>query len=402
MNFVKKHPFWSSILIALILGEVFAIFSTRPNPTDLLNFNDLFLILLIGIISGTFIIYPFILTLLNIVFLFIPNKYTKIFEYITLVLGALYSSLYMSFTNISFNADWTKTLYNNDLHTPIFTPSYPTIIAIACIAFLGYCLLSWIPLKNMAPLVIVCSISMLYLGIIECTLWMIQIFPDMLFILFPANCILFAIKLIIYKIHEWNTLKQDAQPYDNMFLAKCHQCLIHSSNWPLLAFIFMWPLLGILLCILTLFGQQPDAFIKAWTETSDWNLSKRIAPQNIYQDEHYLCTVAAGGHPKVVKPLRLGRRHNHEVIVNRQLCIANAFEQVLEEKTPKFHYHIRSFYDTYGFPIAKLIHSPYIADAIYFLMKPLEWFFLIVLYLCDIHPENRIALQYIPKPPKQQ
>ena len=41
-------------------------------------------------------------------------------------------------------------------------------------------------------------------------------------------------------------------------------------------------------------------------ETSGWNLSRRVAPQNVYYDEHYLCTVAAGGHRKIVKPLRLG------------------------------------------------------------------------------------------------
>jgi hypothetical protein len=30
-------------------------------------------------------------------------------------------------------------------------------------------------------------------------------------------------------------------------------------------------------------------------------------------------------------------------------------------------------------------------------MKPLEWAFLAVLYLVDVHPENRIALQYTGK-----
>ena len=142
-------------------------------------------------------------------------------------------------------------------------------------------------------------------------------------------------------------------------------------------------------------SQAPDAIIKAWTETADWNLSNRIAPQNIQVDEHYLCTVAAGGHKKVVKPIRLGQRHGHEVIVNRQLCIANAFEQILEERTPKLHKHIRGFYDKYGFSIIKWIHSKYAADFIYFIMKPLEWLFLIVLYLVDRKPENRIAVQYM-------
>lgn len=83
--------------------------------------------------------------------------------------------------------------------------------------------------------------------------------------------------------------------------------------------------------------------------------------------------------------------------MNRQLCIANAFEQVLEERTPGFHRTLRHFYDTYGFPVARLIHSKYTADLVYFIMKPLEWIFLCVLYLTDAHPENRIAVQYTGK-----
>ena len=94
----------------------------------------------------------------------------------------------------------------------------------------------------------------------------------------------------------------------------------------------------------------------------------------------------------------MGIRHGHSVVVNRQLCIANAFEQILEEKVPSIHRPIRKFYDTYGFPIANMIHSTYAADLIYLLMKPAEYFFLLVLYLTDSHPENRIALQYITKP----
>ena len=37
------------------------------------------------------------------------------------------------------------------------------------------------------------------------------------------------------------------------------------------------------------------------------------------------------------------------------------------------------------------------ADLVYFIMKPLEWFFVAVLYLTEIHPEDRIALQYTGK-----
>ena len=134
--------------------------------------------------------------------------------------------------------------------------------------------------------------------------------------------------------------------------------------------------------------------IRAWTETGDWRLSQQIPPPNVMFDEHYLCTVAAQGHPEVVKPLRTGVRNGHRVVVNRQLCVANAFEQILEERAAWLHGPIRRFYDRYGFPVARLIRSSQAADLVYYMMKPLEWLFLAVLYLVDEKPENRIAVQY--------
>lgn len=123
-------------------------------------------------------------------------------------------------------------------------------------------------------------------------------------------------------------------------------------------------------------------------------MSQKMFPQNIQYDEHYLCTVAANGHGKVVKPIRTGMRHGHRVLVNRQFCIANAFEQVLEKKTPVSHRVVRAIYNSIGYPISKHIYSKHLADIIYFLMKPLEWIFILVLYTVDVNPENRIAVQY--------
>lgn len=42
-----------------------------------------------------------------------------------------------------------------------------------------------------------------------------------------------------------------------------------------------------------------------------------------------------------------------------------------------------------------IVHSA-VADIIYLLMKPLEWFFVMVIYLVDKKPEDRIAVQYLP------
>ena len=62
-----------------------------------------------------------------------------------------------------------------------------------------------------------------------------------------------------------------------------------------------------------------------------------------------------------------------------------------------FHCGIRNFYDKHGYPVARLIKTKSAADVVYFIMKPLEMLFLLVLYLVDAKPENRIAVQYMPK-----
>lgn len=355
------------------------------------------------------IISPFVLTAAEIILLVKGRKnhdlYRKgrLFDLVGMALGVFYSLLYLGIIEVRFDCDWYKQLANRQIHTPIYTKAQLTVTVVAMVAVAGYLVVNYIPLNKMPPLMLVLGIAAMYLGAVEIVVWGIQVFPDFFLLLFPLNCLLLTARTVSHKMWEWNQLlESDASRRERYqegggVLHACNRFLARSERWPLAAFLLMWPLLGILIAILLLFGQQPDAIIKAFTETSDWNLSQRVAPQNIYYDEHYLCTVAAGGHERIVKPKRLGVRHGHQVIVNRQLCVANAFEQVLEERTPRFHRAVRHFYDTYGFPVAKLIHSKYTADLIYFLMKPLEWIFLIVLYLTDVNPENRIAIQYTGK-----
>ena len=162
-----------------------------------------------------------------------------------------------------------------------------------------------------------------------------------------------------------------------------------------LIFLCLFVIIALLEVIFIIIGQGADGPVKAFTDTADWTFSQQIPPPPKEYEGHYLCTVAAGGHKKVVKPLRYGLRQGKIIIVNRQLCVANAFEDYIMEKFPRFHKFIRSVYDTYGYPISRHIISPGRADAVYLLMKPLEWIFLIFLYLFDAKPEERIRRQYM-------
>lgn len=162
--------------------------------------------------------------------------------------------------------------------------------------------------------------------------------------------------------------------------------------------IAVLPIIIILTSILVLFGQKPDALIRAFTETYKHGLSQwDYKCDNIDCGGHYLCSVAANGHKEIVNPQRLGIRAGGVIVCNRQLLVSNAFEQVLEEYFPKIHRKIRIKYDKVGDMIQKnhrLFDQKYICDLVFIIMKPAEWFFIFTLYLVDKNPEQRIEKQY--------
>lgn len=403
-KYCKAHPAAGSFFVTCLVLLVFAALMTAVQILEgayVGSFGQLLLSVLMYTFLSFCVVYPFVLTAAEAVLLFTkPSKQTALgFDAITLILGCLLTPLYGSIMDIIYTADFDQTLYNTELHTPIFTEAVPTVIVLLLCGFIGYLILSLIDTNHLPPLVIVGAIAGMYLACGTMLVWCIQMAEHFSFfmILLPLNVLMIAARTIRDTIRAWNAASHPTPVTGHPVLLWVRTVLTKSALWPVLALVAALPLLGILLCILVLFGQQPNDMIRAWTETADWTLSQRIPPQNLVRDDHYLCTVAAGGDPKVVKPLRKGIRKNHTIIVNRQLCIANAFEQILEEKTPRLHRHVRHFYDTYGFPIAKLIHTPAAADLVYFIMKPLEWVFLVVLYLTDLHPEDRIALQYTGK-----
>lgn len=429
-TFLVKHPLAGSIGIAALSGVTisfiyYILVYVKEDWHDTASvLKELVMLPVFGSIIGMFLIFPVLATIYQVLYLLRTvrgmGKDTEtdletdtgesmkkrprliLFDLVILVLGILYSLIYLSLLQEAvFQADWTETLYNTEKHTPINTQCNITILVIIGIGLLGYMVVNLVKLEKMPPLLLVLGMSAMYLATGLSIVWGIQVYDtetlmDLYLLLLPCNCVLITARVVSEKVQEWKEIPhEENEKVQKGILGQCSKLLEKSTLWPVLAFVLMIPLLGILIAILVLFGQAPDAVIRAFTQTSDWNLSQRVAPQNVMYDEHYLCTVAAGGHEKVVKPIRLGKRHGHEVIVNRQLCIANAFEQILEERTPRFHKAVRHFYDTCGFPVAKLIRSRYVADLVYFLMKPLEWLFLIVLYLTDAKPENRIAVQYL-------
>ena len=385
-----KYPILTTLLFCGAAALVFAVIYALVCSSD--DFD------LVVLLCFSIVFLPFVLTAENI--LLLTNKkrltYKSIFmslwDLLSIAAGVYYTVTLAPLKNVLFK-DWYVQLYNNQKHSPVSPEHTLTLAVFLAAALIGHICLRFIPQSKRPPLFSALCISSMYIGCALCVLWCIQISGSSFFLfLFPINYIILSFRVIACEVLSAD--KTAEEPTKQNKMRRVSAFLHNKSSLPVLALLLLIPLLGIVTVILLLFGQEPDSAIKLWTETADWTMSQKIAPENLPRDGHYLCTVAAEGHKKLVKPLRIGKRHGHEITVNRQLCVANAFEQLLSERAPHLHRAIRSFYDKTGYPIAKHIKTPLAADIVYIIMKPLEWLFLTVLYLFDTKPENRIATQY--------
>jgi len=350
------------------------------------------------------------------------------FEIVAFFMGGIYMALGYALWDLP---DYTQALNifgTANAHAPVYSHYLPVVALFAVWGFFSYFILKF-GRKKLPPLVEVFLLGGVYVGIVLSVVWLVQLWcgarpqgvafseiygeqcGDKMFYMslsdsdyiviaclsvVPLLYIVHSIHLMLCLVREKATAQQ-GKVYANPMLNGINNFLVKGANLFWLAVVAMLPVLGVLSMILLIFGQQPDSIILAFTKTSDWILSGEIAPPPVAYDSHYLCTVSLRGHKKLVKPIRFGLRRGEKIVVNRQLCIANAFEQLIQERAPRFHRAVRNFYDTYGYPISRHINTPWAADVVYLIMKPLEWFFVLVLYLFDEKPEDRICSQYLPK-----
>lgn len=259
--------------------------------------------------------------------------------------------------------------------------------------------------RHLPPLQIVMFITFIIVAIILSIFMIIQLCymydpqdfsePMVALLLLPAPIFYFALCIVVLQkfVSQERVIAED-RAYANRWLNALNSKLVKSGDFSIWTIIVVFPILLIITLILILFGQDADSLVKVFTETTTWTFSQKTHPPYLEHRWHYLCTVAACGSPKIVKPQRLGARHGTEIIVNRQLMIANAFEELIQDTSPKFHRWIRSNYDKYGYPLSKKINSKWRSNFTYILMKPLEWMFLLVLYSFSAQPEAKIKRQY--------
>lgn len=343
---------------------------------------------------------PIVLTVFNIAFLLFDKRISKrtkaIIDIEIFVLGILFTAFLAWVMGFS---EWNESIYVGEWYTPVSFTALPTFIVLCVVAIVSY-ILPRIFSTALPPIIASLCYAGMFLGFVLTAVWGVQLSKNITdifviyLLLFPFNYLLCCIRLIRSTVREYSRAFGRIE-YTHPVLKVCGRILGKAAGFVLVSFVLAIPLLLVVILILLLFGQKPDAVITAFTDTAEWTLSQQIPPPRLDYQGHYLCTVAACGDEKIVKPLRAGRRRGRLIVVNRQLLIANAFEDLIAQRTPRFHRWVRRVYDRCGLPLSRYITTKRRSNVVYVLMKPLEWLFLMVLYTFDAKPENRIAMQYI-------
>jgi len=284
-------------------------------------------------------------------------------------------------------------------YTPFAFQHLPTLIVFFALAVFGLIKL-WYKGRVLPPLLFSLCVMFVMIGIPISAAVILQTSTNteqsggtFFFALLPFFYVVTSI-IVLLKVVNAEADVASTKIYRNKYLNLLNQKLAKTDKQPLLILVTLLPVSAIIVAILMIFGQDANSITKVFTETTTWTFSQKTHPPFLDHEGHYLCTVAVCGTPDIVKPLRLGKRHGHEIIVNRQLLIANAFEELIQENVPTLHKVIRGFYDKYGYPLSKKITTTRASNAVYLLMKPLEYLFLMVLYLCSTKPEEKINKQY--------
>ena len=246
-NYIQEHMILSSISISILIGMLIDLILLLTVGKRSEGIDEILIIFLFSFLIGCFFVLPITLTLFNLYQLLrcfgkIPYQLNRGFDSFIVSLGILYSILYLHyFKEVKFISNWNIALYNSEIHTPIFTQAFPTILTIAIISICGYIFVSHTALKNTPPLMLVLGISSMYLGNLIGIIWAIQTFctdsiTDLFLVLLPFNGSIITAKTIKHKIDEWYTIQYESHKIDRIpTLRWCNQQLQKSERWPIIA-----------------------------------------------------------------------------------------------------------------------------------------------------------------------
>lgn len=345
-------------------------------------------------------IFAFLIAILAILFfigIYLHKQNVPFWQYPIAFIYVLWLLLFL-FLSSFFGAEYTTAIdpADGESYTFISVQYWPTFLTYFLLYHIALWIL-WVRRAKLPPLPLVLCLCFLYIGIVVNIGIASQVSSgesgDFVLASFPLFSSLIAILVIgrtLMAVRE----ELSTKTFRNRWLNKLNTLL--SSHFTVLTWsvLLIFPVFVLITLLLMLFGQDYDSVAKGFTETTTWAFSQKEHPPYLEHTGHYLCTVAACGSPRLVKPLRWGKRGGRPIIVNRQLQIANAFEELVADFSPALHRFLRTNYDKYGYDLSQKINTPFASNLTYLLMKPLEWFFLLCLYTFCLHPEKKIEKQY--------
>ena len=347
-------------------------------------------------------VFIFVFLVVSLAILFFTAAYlykrnVPFWQYPIALLYVLWALFFLFFSSL-FGAEYTRAIDPIDEDYTFISGYYwPTFLTYFILYHVALWTL-WVHKAKLPPLPLVLCLCFLYIGIVVNIAIASQLLGENHreeeLASFPILSSLIAILVIgrsLMAVRE----ELSEKTFKNKWLNRLNMLL--SSRFTVLTWsvLLVFPIFVLLTLLLMIFGQDYDAVVKGFTETTEWRFSQHDHPPYLDHHGHYLCTVAACGSPRLVKPLRWGKRGGRPIIVNRQLQIANAFEELIADFSPKLHHFLRTNYDKYGYDLSQKIKTPIASNITYLLMKPLEWFFLFCLYTFCLHPERKIERQYL-------
>jgi hypothetical protein len=110
-----------------------------------------------------------------------------------------------------------------------------------------------------------------------------------------------------------------------------------------------------------------------WAVSIWWSYKTYLSlPDHV--DRCFVVTAASQGHRTFVGPFLEVQHHGGKRIANQQLATLWAFEALWRNCAPRSHAAFRGVYNVIGPMIARQIASPWVADVVFVVLKPVEFF----------------------------
>ena len=190
--FCKNYKFVTPVLAALTIGLFVDVILFMVTATTFTGESFLEMLVawpLISLFAGI----PAVLTLYELWALFRPadteHMQTVIYDISTFCVGSVYSWLYLGIVRNVTTADYTETLYNALVHTPVANAHLLTVTVLMMLGILGWLVLNFISPRRLPPLIVVTGMALMYMGCGIGVLFAEQVWDPALAVL-PFNLVL--------------------------------------------------------------------------------------------------------------------------------------------------------------------------------------------------------------------